>query len=402
MNLPENGYYIRSANNWVDETDVEELRAIIHPRGATVFAKIGEALTQERRRFLLRETVVDNNMMSAQARSETDDRFLFYLLSSLRLREIASGTALPYLNFGTIAELRVRVPPLPEQRAIAAVLGALDDKIDLNRRMNETLEAMARALFKSWFIDFDPVRAKAEGRQPAGMDAETAALFPSEFEGELPKGWTGEPVGELVEVVGGATPSTERPDFWTGGHHCWATPKDLSRLSTPVLLDTERRITDAGLANISSGLLPAGVLLLSSRAPIGYLAISEVPVAVNQGFIAMVCKEKVSNYFMLQWCRANMSEIEQRASGTTFPEISKRNFRPMPVFMPSAELLQVFDSAVAPLHQRIVASEREIRTLAGLRDLMLPKLMSGEIRVEDLAVRRLRSPCRGTYHDQRE
>jgi type I restriction enzyme S subunit len=141
--------------------------------------------------------------------------------------------------------------------------------------MNQTLESIARALFKSWFIDFDPVRAKMDGRQPTGMDVETAALFPDEFEdsvlGKIPKGWRVKSIGDVVKTVGGATPSTSEPTYWEEGAIHWSTPKDLAALSSPILLDTERRITEKGLQKISSGLLPKGTVLLSSRAPIGYL-----------------------------------------------------------------------------------------------------------------------------------
>jgi type I restriction enzyme, S subunit len=179
---------------------------------------------------------------------------------------------------------RIPLPPLPEQRAIAHILGTLDDKIELNRRMSEILEAMARALFTSWFVDFDPVRAKAEGRD-TGLPAHIADLFPDSFEGselgEVPRGWSGKTVNDLTDVVGSSTPSTKDSEFWIGGTHAWVTPKDLSGLPIPVLLDTERRITDAGLSQIGSGLLPKGTVLLSSRAPIGYLAITEIPVAIR-------------------------------------------------------------------------------------------------------------------------
>jgi type I restriction enzyme S subunit len=189
-----------------------------------------------------------------------------------------------------VAELKLALPPLGAQRAIADFLDEIEGKIELNRRMNETLEAMARALFKSWFVDFDPVRAKAEGRD-AGLPQPLADLFPDSFEdselGEIPKGWEIKTVDELADVVGGTTPSTKEPSYWEAGVYAWATPKDLAALSVPVLLDTDRRITDAGLSQIGSGLLPEGTVLLSSRAPIGYLAIAEVPVAINQGFIAM-------------------------------------------------------------------------------------------------------------------
>jgi type I restriction enzyme S subunit len=286
--------------------------------------------------------------------------------------------------------------------------------------MNETLEAMARALFKSWFVDFDPVRAKAEGRarqdgarsgQPrrppnvasdlpwpgaeAGAGAEgdpglpkpLGDLFPDAFEdselGEIPKGWGVKPIGDLAKVVGGTTPSTKNSTYWDGGEYAWATPKDLSALSVPVLLDTERRITDAGLAQIGSGLLAEGTVLLSSRAPIGYLAVAEIPVAINQGFIAMAPKPGMSNLFLLLWARVAHEEIVSRANGSTFLEICKTNFRPIPVVVPPPEVMRTFEQLARPLYERVVECARESRALATLRDALLPKLISGELRIKD-------------------
>jgi type I restriction enzyme S subunit len=150
-----------------------------------------------------------------------------------------------------------------------------------------------------------------------------------------------------------------------------------------VLLDTERRVTDAGLAQISSGLLPAGTVLLSSRAPIGYLALAEIPVAINQGFIAMKPKRSVPNLFLLLWARSAHEEILSRANGSTFLEISKSNFRPIPVARPTEAVFGAFDSLVRPLHRRVADNVRESRTLAALRDTLLPKLISGKLRVKD-------------------
>jgi type I restriction enzyme S subunit len=199
---------------------------------------------------------------------------------------------------------KIPYPDRQTQEVIGRIYFNLSAKIELNRRMNETLVAMARALFKSWFVDFDPVRAKAKGRDP-GLPQPIADLFPESFEdselGEIPRGWAVKSIGDLANVVGGTTPSTKNSAYWHGGEHAWATPKDLSALSVPVLLDTERRITDAGLARIGSGLLPMGTVLLSSRAPIGYLAVAAIPVAINQGFIAMAPKSGTSNLFLLLW-----------------------------------------------------------------------------------------------------
>ena len=286
----------------------------------------------------------------------------------------------------------VWLPPLPEQRAIAHILGTLDDKIELNRRQNETLEAMARALFKAWFVDFEPVRAKMEGRWQRGqslpgLPAHLYDLFPDRLVeselGEIPEGWRHSTIGEEVTVCGGSTPSTKEPEFWEGGQHCWATPKDLSALKFPVLLDTDRKITDAGLAKISSGLLPVGTVLLSSRAPIGYLAIAEVPTAINQGFIAMKCDGALPNVFVLPWCRESMDVIVGNANGSTFQEISKSNFRPLRVVVPSDPVLTSFTRLAVSLYRQLAENERESRSLAQLRDTLLPKLISGELRVPD-------------------
>jgi type I restriction enzyme S subunit len=317
-----------------------------------------------------------------------DPRYAFYYLGHPDVRQWvvrhAHGATMPNLNTSILGSCPFLEPPLDEQRAIAHILGTLDDKIELNRRMSETLEAMARALFKSWFVDFDPVRAKAEGRDP-GLPKPLADLFPSRLVdselGEIPDGWEIKPIGELADVVGGSTPKTERPEYWEGGTHHWVTPKDLSGLSMPVLLDTERMITDAGLAQISSGLLPKGTVLLSSRAPIGYLAIAEVPVAVNQGFIAMKPRHGTSNLFLLRWASAAHDEIVSHANGSTFLEISKANFRPIRTVAPSGTIMEAFDRLSRPMYRKMVEQERESRALADLRDTLLPKLISGELRV---------------------
>ena len=387
MNLPANAVRIQDANNWVSAADLRELRAKPFPPGTVVFAKIGEALRQNRLRQVARETVVDNNMMGAVPRIDRiDPQFFYYALSRFDFSDIAQGTALPYLTVSSLSGLTLDLPPASEQRAIAHILGTLDDKIELNRRMNETLEAMARALFKSWFVDFDPVRAKAEGRDP-GLPKPIADLFPDRLVdselGEIPAGWGVRPIGDLAEVVGGSTPKTERFEYWENGTHHWVTPKDLSGLSMPVLLDTERRITDAGLAQIGSGLLPIGTVLLSSRAPIGYLAVAEILVAINQGFIAMKPRSGISNLFLLRWASAAHDEIVSHANGSTFLEISKSSFRPIRTVAPTTPVMHAFDRMSRPMYLKVVEHEREYRTLAVLRDTLLPRLVSGELRVKD-------------------
>ena len=299
---------------------------------------------------------------------------------------VEQGAGASGIRATDLAAIDVAWCPVTVQDAIAHILGTLDDKIELNRRMNETLEEMARALFKSWFVDFDPVRAKMEGRD-TGLPPDVAALFPDRLVdselGEIPEGWEAKTVGFVANIVGGTTPSTKQAQYWEGGTHCWATPKDLSSLSVPVLLKTERKITDAGLGKIGSGLLPPGSVLLSSRAPIGYLAIAEIPVAINQGFIGILPHDEMSNLFMLYWSEASHDEILNHANGSTFLEISKSNFRQLLVVVPDESAMKKFDDLARPLYNRIVSNERQSRSLAVLRNMLLPKLVSGELRVED-------------------
>ena len=325
-------------------------------------------------------------------------RFLrFFLTSSLfqnQIRALASGSV--QVNYGPthLRQVWICVPPLPEQRAIAHVLGTLDDKIELNRRMNETLEQMSRALFKSWFVDFDPVRAKMDGRwRPGqsipGLPAHLYDLFPSRLVdselGPIPEGWDVQTIGDVACVAGGTTPSTKIPEYWEGGTHCWATPKDLSSLSVPVLLKTERKVTDTGLQRIGSRLQPPGTVLMSSRAPIGYLAISEIPVAINQGFIAMQPRDEFPSLFLLYWCHVFIDEIINHANGSTFLEISKSSFRQISLCAPDGDVLNAYQELASKLHDRIVVNERESRALKCQREALLPKLVSGGLQVSDFS-----------------
>lgn len=226
--------------------------------------------------------------------------FIYWLMRSADYRwhiiSSASGSTVSHTSPARIREFTFDLPTPPEQEAIAGILSSLDDKIDLLHRQNQTLEALAQTLFRHWFVD------------NAQDDWEELTL------------------GDILTIVGGTTPSTKNPEYWDGDIH-WTTPRDLSTNDSPFLLDTARKITRSGLANISSGLLPRGTLLLSSRAPIGYIAFADVPIAINQGYIAILDHKGLSNYFMYLWLRENMAYVESYANGSTFLEISKSAFR---------------------------------------------------------------------------
>ena len=371
----------------VSDYDRERLSKYTLRKGDIVFSRVGSV----DRRSLVREEedgwLFSGRCLRVRANQEIiDPVYLSYFFGlpafQEHIRSVAVGATMPSLNTKLLSDVTILYPPLPEQRAIAHILGALDDKIELNRRMNQTLEEMARAIFQDWFVDFGPVHAKLQGREPY-LPPELWDLFPDRLVdselGEVPEGWGVKALGDMVDVVGGTTPSTKVPEYWDGGTHCWATPKDLSSLSVPVLLDTERKITDSGLKRIGSGLQPKGTVLLSSRAPIGYLAINEVPVAINQGFIAIQPKKGVSNLYLLYWCNSSLDEIVSHANGSTFLEISKSNFRQIPIVMPVLTVLDAYHELTFNLYDRIVANERSSRALVAQRDALLPKLVSGEL-----------------------
>lgn len=323
-------------------------------------------------------------------KGDVDSRFLFYWCSSwgfVNFVDAASeGTRMPRAKWDVAQNHQIPDFTISEQEIIAHILGTLDDKIELNQKMNQTLEEIAKAIFKSWFVDFDPVRAKAENL-PTGLPPEISDLFPDELMdseiGEIPKGWVIRPISDLADCVGGTTPSTNSPDFWGNGTIMWATPKDLSNSNSVHLLNTGKKITELGLSKISSGLLPIGTVLLSSRAPVGYLAVTVEPTAINQGFIALKPKDNISNFYLFNWCSENLEEIKNRASGTTFAEISKKSFRPISAIRPSDELMSHLHCLVSPIYEKLLINDKESQVLASLRDTLLPKLISGELRIPD-------------------
>jgi type I restriction enzyme S subunit len=343
--------------------------------------------------------------------------FIGYYLRSPQFRsEMLSFSTMSTrasLNNEMIGRLTIPTPPFSEQKNIAWTLKKLDEKIQLNRQTNQTLEQMAQALYKSWFVDFDPVidnalaagntipdelqeRAQRRQKQLAKpnhkpLPEAILQLFPSEFEwtetlGWVPKGWEASAIGDVIENVGGGTPKTKENSYWIGGIHAFCTPKDMSNMTSKILINTERYLTDAGVNKISSGVLPVGTVLMSSRAPIGYLAITDIPVSVNQGVIALKPNESYGSEYLLCWAETNMEEVVSRANGSTFLEISKKNFRDIPFLKANNEALYGFTDIASTYFKRITGLQRQVRELENLRDTLLPKLISGELRLPSEAL----------------
>ena len=317
-----------------------------------------------------------------------DERFAYYFLKSIDLQRYNSGSAQPSLNRNFIHPIPVKVPPLNEQKAIAQILSSLDDKIELNQQMNQTLEAIARALFKSWFIDFDPVRAKMDDRQPAGMDAETAALFPAEFEdsaiGKIPKGWKVDALSSLIEIMNGGTPKTSISGYWNG-EILWYAVTDSPDPSNVFVIDTAKKITQLGLENSTTRLLPSGTTIISARGTVGKCALTPVVMAMNQTCYGIKGRNGRGDYWTYFSVTSAVLGLKQSSHGTVFDAISRDTFRQIFQAVPPIELSAQFEKLVSPGLSKILSSLYESRSLAEIRDRLLPKLLSGELRVKDAA-----------------
>jgi type I restriction enzyme S subunit len=324
--------------------------------------------------------LLNQNAVRLRAKAGLDQRFLFYLLKHLDFQTYIVGTAQgsasqASITLSDIFGFEFPRPPLPEQKAIASILGALDDKIELNRRMNATLEAMARALLQSWFVDFETVRARLDGRKPVGMDAETAALFPDSFQsselGHIPTGWATGSILRQAALLSGGTPETDVAAYWNGDLP-WASAKDVSQCGEAFLIRTERAITARGLEESSTKLIPEFATVVVSRgATTGRLTMFAHTMAMNQTCYGL--HSKLDAPFAL-YCNARhfIDRLVQGGHGSVFDTITTSTFEATPVLLAPKDILQRFDEQVSPLFCQIRAS---------LRNALLPKLLSGELRV---------------------
>ena len=290
------------------------------------------------------------------AKEGFDQAYIFYLMASKDfINECdsgSSGTRMPRADWKHIANTLWEVPSLEQQELIGSYLSDLDRKIELNRKTNQTLEEIAQAIFKEWFLDFNYPGAAGE-------------LIDSPL-GPIPKGWQWRKIGDVMTVQGGSTPFTEKDEYWDGSFP-WVTPKDLSSNDSHFLYETDRSLSESGVQQISSGILPIGTVLLSSRAPIGYVAVTTVPVSINQGFIA-INSDIFHEYYLILWIKNNLNLIKSRANGSTFLEISKSNFRIIDILQPDSETLTQFSTTAKQSFNSMMNNDKQNRILSRIRD----------------------------------
>lgn len=312
-------------------------------------------------------------------------RFVAYQLQTREAREWllqhATGSTMASLNQAIIERIPLVLPSISDQDRLVGIVGCLDEKIELNRRMCETLEAMARALFKSWFVDFDPVRAKAEGRD-SGLPAEIAELFPEGFEesehGEIPRGWTVGSILDQAHLLSGGTPKTDRSDYWDGPIH-WASAKDVSQCATSFLISTERTITGLGLAESATQLIPAFATVIVARgATTGRMVLFGREMAMNQTCYALVSRTEtpIALYCLV---RETIGALVHAAHGSVFDTITTRTFAESSLVLPPTRLLRAFEDLCESYFHRMLICIEESQAMAQQRDLLLPRLLRGDL-----------------------
>lgn len=385
----------------INFSGVERFHAELEPRVRSKLSKPGDAVVTTKGNSTGRTTFVTPSMPQfvysphlsywrTKDRNRVEGGFLRYWSKGSEFSEQLAGMAAstdmaPYLSLIDQKRLRISLPPIEEQRAIAHILGTLDDKIELNRRMNETLEAIARALFKSWFVDFDPVRAKAEGRDP-GLPQHLADLFPDSFEdselGEIPSGWEVGSILDHARLISGGTPKTDRSEYWDGPIS-WASAKDVSQSTESFLVATERSITPQGVDESATQIVPAFCSVVVARgATTGRMVLFGQAMAMNQTCYALASTTETP-FALYCRLREGIDALVHAAHGSVFDTITTSTFASSRVVLPPPCALKAFEARIAPMFQKVLNNVSTSRTLTTLRDTLLPKLISGELRLKD-------------------
>ncbi len=366
----------------------------------TTEAPLGEVaqLDEKTARYALGQRIVT---LRGKA-GEVSNEFLKYALMSplmqQRLAARATGTTVFGISQKALRTVPLRLPNLATQVAVAGLLKILDDKIELNRRMNKTLEAMAQAIFRDWFVDFGPTRRKMEGASaPVAivgsltLNSEKAAalapLFPVAFaDNGLPEGWEERPFVSFIDIVGGGTPETKVAEYWDGDIP-WFSVVDTPPKGAVFVRSTERSITEEGLLESSARLVPAGATIITARGTVGNIAIAAREMTFNQSCYALRAQAPVGDRFVYLATERMVQRLQAMAHGSVFSTITRTTFEGLSFPWVGERLFKEFETLLEPVLAKIDANGMESAILAEARDLLLPRLMSGEVRLRSAEAR---------------
>lgn len=316
-----------------------------------------------------------------------DNAYLKYLMMSSdvqsQLQGRASGTTVVGIKQSELRKIVLSLPPITEQRATAGVLGALDHKIEQNRRTARVLERLARAIFRAWFVDFEPVRAKAAGAtsfpsmpQPI-FDALPTTLTDSQL-GPVPQGWGLTPLSSICTLVGGGTPRRSEPSYWRGSIP-WYTVKDAPDASEVWVIDTLERITEVGLSSSVAKMVPRGCTIISARGTVGKLAMAGKPMAFNQTCYGLLPDDGASFSYLYLLIQSVVADLQQRTHGSVFDTITRATFDQLVIPVPSGDAVSSFEGIAESIFDTSLALVQESAKLAELRDYLRPKMLSGSV-----------------------
>lgn len=312
-------------------------------------------------------------------------RFVYYLLKTISYQTYSDKAAVPGVNRNHLHTASVPIPDLRTQDEIAEALTSFDDKIALLRETNATLEAIAQTLYKSWFVNFDPVRAKAEGREPEGMDSATVALFPDSFEdsklGELPKGWHSSTI-DSVSVVGiGKTPPRKEPQWFSAdnGDVRWVSIRDMG-ISGSFISQTSEYLTAESIEKFNVRLVPDNTVLLSFKMTIGRVAITDGEMTTNEAIAHFKLNEMsplTSEYIYLHLKLYDYASLSSTSS--IADAVNSKTVKAIPILVPHKKVVLAFQELIRPVFKQIKLSQQQMQSLVTLRDTLLPRLMSGKV-----------------------
>lgn len=323
-----------------------------------------------------------------RAKSGQDQNFIYSLLStpafSEYIQNVTTGTAVPHISVKQIKEFELEKLSLETEKEVGFIHEIFESRIKLLRETNATLEAIAQALFKSWFVDFDPVHANA-GTQAPSQPPEIQALFPATFtdspQGPIPEGWDALPFTETINVIGGGTPKTSIAEYW-GGDIPWFSVVDAPAESDVFVIDTEKHITELGLNNSSTKLLPSGTTIISARGTVGRLALVGRDMAMNQSCYGLRGKYG-DDYFTFFTTYRLVEALKQRSHGSVFDTITRDTLAGVSVVYPDKTVVSAFEDSVGSVMEKIKNNLQQAQTLATTRDTLLPRLISGQLRLPE-------------------
>lgn len=358
-------YYCRATERTVTDEAKKAHRNQFIPAGSVMVTCIGNTIGKC---GISSDDCLTNQQINTVVPDDgVNPKFVYYLLVQntelVRGVGLGGGAATPILNKTVFSNIKLRVPQRQSWDGIAAILSAYDDLIENNRRRIQLLEQAARLLYKEWFVHL---------RFPGHEHVK--------IKDGVPEGWKKKKISDVCETVGGGTPSTKVSEYWDGDI-TWVVPTDITKNDCLALLDSERKITEKGLRESSAKMVPAETILMTSRASVGFFALMDCEVCTNQGFINIIPHDGEMRMYLLFNLMSRVEEIRSNAKGTTYPEISKGRFREMNVVVPTKTLVNEFAVFANDVTRQVRTLKKSTLKLERARDILLPRLMNGEVAV---------------------